>query len=40
MAESRCQQVRKAAFQGHSGLIFRVRWRAWRTMRAGMFQSL
>jgi hypothetical protein len=39
MAWSRCQQVRNASFQGQSGLIFRIRWRAWRTMRAGMFHS-
>jgi hypothetical protein len=39
MACSRCQQVRNASFQGQSGLIFRIRWRAWRTMRAGMPHS-
>jgi Domain of unknown function (DUF4411) len=27
-AQSCCQQVRKASFQGQSGLIFRMRWRA------------
>ena len=27
-AQSRCQQVRKESFQGQSGLILRMRWRA------------
>ena len=38
-AHSHCQQVRKASFQGQSGLILRTRWRAWRTSRAGMCQT-
>jgi len=37
-AQSRCQQVRKACFQGQPGLIFKVRWRAWAARRAGMCQ--
>jgi hypothetical protein len=27
-AQSRCQQMRNASFQGQSGLILRMRWRA------------
>jgi hypothetical protein len=38
-ADTRCQQVRNASFHGQSGLIFRVRWRACRTRRAGMCHS-
>ena len=38
MAHSRFQQVMKASFQGQSGLIFRMRFRAWRTRRAGRCQ--
>ena len=38
-AQSRCQQVRNASFQGQSGLIFRTRSRAWRASRAGMCQT-
>jgi hypothetical protein len=34
-AQSRCQRVRNASFQGQSGLFFRIRFRAWRTRRAG-----
>jgi hypothetical protein len=37
-AQSRCQQMRNACFYGQSGLIFRIRCRAWRTRRAGMCQ--
>ena len=37
-AQSRCQQVRNASFQGQSALIFRTRSRAWRASRAGMCQ--
>jgi hypothetical protein len=37
-AHSRFQQVMKASFQGQSGLILRIRLRAWRTSRAGMCQ--
>ena len=37
-AQSRCQQVRNASFQGQSGLMVRVRCRAWRARRAGMCQ--
>jgi len=37
-AHSRCQQVRNASFQGQSGLILRMRSRAWRASRAGMCQ--
>jgi hypothetical protein len=38
-AQSRCQQVRNASFQGQSVLIFRTRSRAWRASRAGMCQT-
>jgi hypothetical protein len=38
-AQSRCQQARNASFQGQSGLIFRVRSRAWRASLAGMCQT-
>ena len=38
-AQSRCQQVRNASFQGQSGLIFRTRTRACRARRAGMCQT-
>ena len=37
-AQSRCQQVRNASFQGQPGLIFRTRSRACRASRAGMCQ--
>ena len=37
-AQSRCQQVRNASFHGQSGLILRIRWRAWRTSLAGICQ--
>jgi hypothetical protein len=38
-AHSRCQQTRKASFQGQVRLIFRTRARAWRTSRAGRLSS-
>jgi len=38
-AHSRCQQVRKASFQGQVRLIFSTRARAWRTSRAGSAHS-
>jgi hypothetical protein len=38
-AHSRCQQVRKASFQGQVRLIFSTRARAWRTSRAGRLSS-
>jgi hypothetical protein len=38
-AQSRCQQVRNASFQGQSGLIFKTRSRACRASRAGMCQT-
>jgi hypothetical protein len=38
-AQSRCQQVMKAVFQGQPGLILRILLRAWRTSRAGTCQS-
>ena len=38
-AQSRCQQVRNASFQGQFGLILRMRSRAWRARRAGMCQT-
>ena len=38
-AHSRCQQARKASFQGQVRLIFRMRARAWRTSRAGRLSS-
>lgn len=38
MTQSLCQQVRKASFHGQSRLIFRIRFRAWRTSRPGMPQ--
>ena len=38
-AHSRCQQVRKASFQGQVRLIFSTRARAWRTRRAGSAHS-
>ena len=37
-AQSLCQQVRNASFQGQSGLILRIRLRAWRARRAGRCQ--
>lgn len=37
-AHNRCQQVRNASFQGQSGLILRMRSRAWRASRAGICQ--
>jgi len=37
-AQSRFQQVRKASFQGQSGLILRIFLRAWRARRAGRCQ--
>ena len=36
--QNRFQQVRKASFQGQSGLILRILLRAWRTSRAGRCQ--
>jgi hypothetical protein len=38
-ADSRCQQVRNASFQGQVRLIFSTRCRAWRTRRAGSAHS-
>ena len=38
-AHSRCQQARKASFQGQVRLIFSTRARAWRTRRAGRLSS-
>jgi hypothetical protein len=38
-AHSRCQQVRKACFQGQVRLIFSTRARAWRASRAGRCHS-
>jgi hypothetical protein len=35
---SRSQPVRNALAHGQSGLIFRMRWQAWRARRAGMCQ--
>jgi len=37
--QNRFQQVRKASFQGQSGLILRILLRAWRTSRAGRLSS-
>ncbi len=38
-AHSRCQQARKASFQGQVRLIFSTRARAWRASRAGRLSS-
>ena len=38
-AHSRCQQVRKASFQGQVRLIFSMRARAWRASRAGRLSN-
>ena len=38
-AHSRCQQARKASFQGQVRLIFSTRARAWRTSRAGRLEQ-
>jgi Family of unknown function (DUF6236) len=38
-ARSRCQQARKASFQGQVRLIFSTRARAWRTSRAGRLSN-
>lgn len=38
-AQSRCQHVRNACFHGQSGLISRMRRRAWCTRRAGRCQT-
>jgi hypothetical protein len=38
MSQSRCQQAMKAPARGQSGVILRIRLRAWRTSRAGTCQ--